>query len=191
VIASVSGSGARSTLHYRIKPIAGQEVRFSEHGPATDQILGTAKGTAGALSFTPAAGPKGPRTVSALVIQDGLPRRTFTVARFIAPAPPRLQPPRRLHATHRRMTLLVDWAGVPGATHYLVRVDSPSGLHTQLETTGAGRHAFIPGVLPQERDRVTVRALGPGNQLGPAATASVAAIRPPSAKHHRMVRNTR
>jgi hypothetical protein len=125
------------------------------------------------------------------VIQDGLPRRTFTVARFIAPAPPRLKPPRRLHATHRRMTLLVDWAGVPGATHYLVRVDSPSGLHTQLETTGAGRHAFIPGVLPQERDRVTVRALGPGNQLGPAATASVAAIRPPSAKHHRMVRNTR
>jgi hypothetical protein len=185
----VSGHGTRRTLHYRIKPIAGQEVRFSEHGPATDQILGSVKGTAGTLVFTPAAGPAGPRTISALVIQDGLPRRTLIVARFIAPPAARLKPPGRLHATHRRTTLVAGWARVPGATHYLLRVDSPSGLHTQLET--AVPHASIAGVLPQERDRVTVRALGGGNQLGPAATITVAAIRPPAAKHHRTRRNTR
>ena len=66
------------------------------------------------------------------VAHDGLPRLSRVVARYRAPAPPRL---RRVRAIRRRHGVL-RWKGQPGADAYAVAL-APSGATTITATTRA------------------------------------------------------
>lgn len=82
-------AGHQATLTYKTNTATGQTVRFTETGPYASQLLATTTGN-GTVTFLPSDGPAGNRTITAIVEQDGLPRRTVNVKTFTAPAGYRL-----------------------------------------------------------------------------------------------------
>lgn len=82
VTASVDGT----TLSWSLAPQPGQVVRFVEMGEGTSQVITETSDATGSVGFTPAPGPAGTRTIVAEVTQDGLPRGSFEVATYDAPA---------------------------------------------------------------------------------------------------------
>ena len=104
------GAGRKRVLTYKIAPLKGQTVAFAEQGKrGLGAAIGDVKAqTKGTLTFTPTAGPGGPRTIIAQVAQRGIPRKTLVVARYVAPAPPRPAKP-RLKARRSGTKLIVTW----------------------------------------------------------------------------------
>jgi hypothetical protein len=120
VAARVTGTGRKRTLHYRIRRIPGQAVRFVESGRRAFGAIGRARGARGTLHFAPADGPAGIRSVIALVDENGIPRARIIVAHYRAPRPMKPATPTGLTLTRRGTSLLVSWHRVAGATRYTV-----------------------------------------------------------------------
>ncbi|MDQ2984950.1 MAG: hypothetical protein M3R70_13670, partial [Actinomycetota bacterium] len=75
----VRGAGRAARLVYRVRPIAGQTVRFAEQGPDTNRIIGLARAASGTVRFQAGDGRRGSRAIVALVEQDGFPRAQIVV----------------------------------------------------------------------------------------------------------------
>ena len=127
VAARVTGTGRTRTLHYRIRRIPGQAVRFVESGRHAFGAIGHARGARGTLRFAPADGPAGIRSVIALVDENGIPRARIVVAHYRAPRPMKPATPTGLTLTRRGTSLLASWHHVAGATRYAVYVRISDG----------------------------------------------------------------
>ena len=111
ITARVTGAGHRRVLHYRYTPAAGRTVTFVERGRDTSRVLGSARGRAGTIAFTPRPG-RGKQTVVAQISQDGSPTRDLKVATYTTPGVVAPARPTHVRATRRRGTIRVSWRAV-------------------------------------------------------------------------------
>jgi hypothetical protein len=163
-------------LHYSLHPLAGQRVSFIERDQRGNvYTIGTARGKAGAISFTPSALLGAKRTIVAQVTQDGHPREDDTLLRYRAPAPAPLPPPRGLHARRAGGGLRVSWRRVAAAEAYAVtiRLADHTTRFAQVTASAATVAAFPAGTAATVQVRAIRRAAT--RRLGHAATTRVAA----------------
>ncbi len=166
---------SRYALHYRLAPLPRQVVTFSESGPQTHSVLGTATAPTGTLRFTPAPGKGGRRKIVALVTQNGMPRKQLTVATYTAPAPPTLAAPAALTAKLRSGVVTLRWHPVPGAFRYVITgTDSAKGP-LRAVASGTAHQVTVTSVRPITAATLTVRATSPAGHLGRSATTTVKA----------------
>ncbi|MEA2311219.1 MAG: hypothetical protein QOE28_1187 [Solirubrobacteraceae bacterium] len=175
VTARVAGRGASRTLTWRLRRLPGQRVRFVEDGPDVKRVLKTTSSAKGRVRFRPAFGSGGPRSVVAIVDQNGMPRDSITVARYTAPRPPKPQRPRRLRASRRGSTLVVSWRPGRGAASQRVVLQRPRNRRDVLVLKARARKIRIADVDRDERVVVEVAGLRQDNVPGPAARAKVKA----------------
>ena len=176
--ATVTGKGRKRMLHWRVRPVAGQRVRFVEEGKGVRNVIATATARTGEASFHPAEGPAGRRKIVALIEQSGLPRTSLTAGAYRAPGPLRPARPRHLRVARRGSRLLVSWSAPrPGFRHavYLRRGD---GVR-KLLVSGPGRRSIaFSGIGPRYAVSVTVTGLTHGNGKGPSARARIPGLAP-------------
>ena len=161
VTASLSGSGRSRTLSWDATHLAdaSRSLRFIETGgDGVARILGETAADSGSLPFT-VDGPKGPRTVTAVVVDDrGQSVASTDVASYDAPGPQLPGKARSLKAKPSRGKLVVSWKKGRGAPvdHWRVTVALEDGRRLLVDTTKPG--LTIPGVA--KRDRVQVVVVG-------------------------------
>lgn len=170
----VGGRGNRRTLGYRVRPVPGQQVTFSEHGPQTSHLLGVAEGTKGVLRFTPGDGPAGTRRIVALIESRGLPRARLEVARYGAPAPALPGRP-RVKITRRSRTLTIRWSRVPAAASFRAFVVLGDGSRRFFVTRGRRRVIRLSGIPRSLGAAVTVSGVTSFNRFGPVGRAGLKA----------------
>lgn len=168
--ADVQRRGQRYAVRYRVAPRAGQTVRFVERGPDVATPIGTAKGAAGLLAFTPAAGRPGRRTIVALVEQDGRPRSSEVVARYSAP-PATLSRVPRVRVVRVGRGARVTWAAVRGARYYQA-VLRLAGTRPATFTVTARRIA-LPALAHNARGTIRVTAVAADGRRSSPATGRV------------------
>ena len=158
------------TLVYRVRPIPGQQVTFTERGAGgVFRTIGRARGARGTLTFNPTVGFERARKIVAEVIDNGLPRALITLARFTAPKPPRLTRPGHLKLKRKSTTLALSWTPVNGASNYFVKVFQG---HALVATTITPRNTFtFNGLPPNGKLTVTISALNQLQAPGPATHA--------------------
>jgi hypothetical protein len=160
----VTGHGRHRTLSWRMPPVAGQSLTLTELGSrAPARLLVRTRRARGRVALVP-RGAAGTRRILATVTHAGLPRLNRVVARYRAPAPPRL---RRVRAIRRHHGVL-SWKGQPGADAYAVAL-APSGGTTFTATTRRPR-LKLPARARHGRLGVTIVAVADGNRHGPVAT---------------------
>jgi hypothetical protein len=76
--------GRTRTLTYVIKRMPGQRVEFTERGVGVARRLGITRRARGKIRFRPRQSSARARKIEALVLQNGMPRASLTVARFKA-----------------------------------------------------------------------------------------------------------
>ena len=166
----------RFVLHYKLHPLAGQQVSFVERDAHGDiYTIGRARQASGSITFTPAATLTGlKRTIIAEVTQDGHPREDDTLLRYTAPKPAPLPAPRGLRAGRSAGGLRVSWKRVPGAEAYAVTVTlrDRSTRFVQVRGAYAKLDAFPAGIGAT----VEVRAVRRSNlqRFGVVARTAVA-----------------
>ena len=162
VATMVSGKGAKRQLRYQVTPaVKGQRLQIVEHNKEGSHLLLNTTRSSGTVSFTPAPGRGGTRTLQATVLNAaGMPRKAMTVGRYVAPTRPVMGAVRKVTAKLKGTTLTVRWPKVAGADTYAVSLKG-----TRLS---AGQYA--------RRHKATVRFpnLVPGRPAG--ATVTVMAI---------------
>lgn len=171
VTGRVSGRGFRRTLAYDVLPQPNQTVTFVERGAHTAHALGTAQGKRGRITFRLADGPGGPRTVVAIVENDGLVRKQIVVARFTAPKPVRPARPQGLTARRTGGGLALRWRPAAAATGYVIGVDVGDGRRLVFTTKKPSLR--IPAIPPRFGVQIRVAGLTAANAKGPNATARV------------------
>lgn len=174
VHARVGGKAYKRTLSYRLTPIRGQKVTFTEESGSVARRLGVARGARGTLRFTPGNGRAGRRTIWALVEQGGRPRAKLKVATYRAPAPRRPGTPRAVKAARAARTVTVTWRRVAGVKLYRVEATLTDGRHA-IELVRATR-LVLTDVAPAATGTVKVAAATPDLRTGRAATAKVAKL---------------
>lgn len=174
VRARVTGRGHARRLVYEIRPITGQRVRFVERSAGAAADLGAARGTEGALRFSPAAGPRGKRQIVAVVEQNGVPRREMVLGSYLAPAARRPGRPRFVRVRRVGGSARVTWGSAPRAARYVVRIRLREGTSKLFVLGGDKRSLRIPGVPAATSGSVTVAGLGAtSTRPGPAASDAV------------------
>ncbi len=178
VNATVTGRGRARTLHWRLRPIAGQRVQFVEEGKGVDNVIATSSAATGQKGFRPAEGPAGKRKIVAMVEQNGLPRTNLTVGSYHAPGPLRPARPQHLRVKRHGSRLTVVWSEPKqGFRHvaYLRRSDDVR----QLQVLAAGRHsATFPAMKRGYGATIAVTGLTHGNGKGPSASVKIAGVPP-------------
>jgi hypothetical protein len=167
----VSATLRRGALRYRIKPIAGQRVRFLEQGRGVGVELGVTARSRGTLRVRPNAGRSGTRRIIAVVEQGGMVRERITVARYRATARP-LAAPRVRVVKSKTGAAKVAWTPVPGATGYQVTVRM-NGRGEQRTVGARTRTVTVRGVLTTSGVVATVRALGGPTRIGRTGKSTV------------------
>jgi hypothetical protein len=154
VTAKVTGRGHARKLHFRVRPLRGQVVRFFEDGPETGRQLVRTTATRGTIHFRPGDGKAGRRSIIALVEQNGMVRRRLRVARFRAPQPMRPARPRRISLRRKGGRLLIGWPRAVGAERYIVGIRPGDGRRMQISTRK--RSVRLRGIGSRESVRVEV-----------------------------------
>jgi hypothetical protein len=137
-----------------VRPLRGQAVRFLEEGPQTGRQLARTTASRGTIRFRPGDGKAGPRSIIAVVEQNGMVRRRLRVARYRAPQPIRPARPRRITLRRKGSRLLVRWTRAAGAERYVVGIRSSDGRRLQLSTRK--RLVRVRGFGSHESARVEV-----------------------------------
>ena len=175
---AVTGKGRARTLHWRLRPIAGQRVRFVEEGKGVDNVIATSSAATGEKGFKPTEGPAGKRKIVAMVEQNGLPRTNLTVGAYHAPGP--LQPARPQHLRVKRhgSHLTVSWSGPKQNFRHVAYLRRSDDVR-QLQVITAGRRsATFPAVQRGYGATITVTGLTHGNGKGPSASVKIAGAPP-------------
>jgi hypothetical protein len=151
-------------------------VTFTEQGAkGVGAVLGKAKGSAGTLRFTPAPGPGGTREVIALVAQKGIPRKELTVARYVAPSPPK---PKRPKVTLKRSgtsKLVVSWPKDPVARGWVVRAKLSDGR--VLVLLPSKPRVVLTDVAKTTTGQISVRGQDSSRVAGAEGTATLRAAK--------------
>lgn len=161
VTASLSGSGRARTLTWDATHLAdaSRSLRFVETGgDGVVSILGETSATSGSLPFT-VDGPKGPRTITAVVVDDrGSSVDTVDVATYDAPGPALPGKAAGLKAKAAKGGLVLTWKKGKGAPvdHWRVTVALEDGRRLLVDT--ARPTLTIPRV--GKRDKVEVVVVG-------------------------------
>jgi hypothetical protein len=163
VRATIGGRGRARTVSWRIKPLAGQRVRFAEIGKDVRNVIATANSRRGSKHFRPADGPAGRRRIVALVDQNGQPRTTLDVTSYRAPGTPRPRRVAALRITRRGSRVTVRWRAHDGRVF----------RHAVYLKVSDGRRLLR--VLPGRRRAVTVRGIGRRLKVTAAVTGLTAA----------------
>jgi hypothetical protein len=178
ISARVMGHGGRRALSYRVRPLAGQTVRFVERARSLEHLIGTAHGRTGVLRFAPGSGPAGSRQIVAMVDYDRLPRTRVVVARYVAPPPARPGRPGRISVVRHGASLAVRWRPAAGPLRaYNVLLRTPGGRRTLRQTRARHRAVRFTDALPDERAKVTITPIGTNMLFGPSRTASSSAVK--------------
>ena len=159
--ARVSGHGQRLTLHYDARRRGGgQRVTFFEEARGIMHPLVTSSGGAGKISFTPARGPSGTRTIVAAATVDGSRIRSQTLARFHVTGLTRTGRPGKVTVRRQGSALRIAWTRAPGAVRYGVLVNLSDGSQ-QRYALPASRHSLRLRNFPLTAGgRVSVSARG-------------------------------
>jgi len=176
VTARIERRGSRRVLRYRVADRGTAVVRFTERGArAAVADLGTAKGSAGSVTFTPADGPGGRREVVALVSRGDLPMAATVVARYTAPAAARPATVRGVRVKRTSGAVTVRWQRATRATGYVVRVRGAGSGRVLARVLGANsRSVRITGVNADDgRLTVTVAGRDRRGRVGKSGTARV------------------
>ena len=164
VSASIGGRGRARTVSWRIKPLAGQRVRFAEIGKDVRNVIATARGRTGTARFRPADGPAGTRRIVALVEQNGGPRTTLDVASYRAPGMPRPHRVRALKITRRGSRLTVRWRAHDGrAFRHAVYLKVSDGRRLLRVLPAKRRSVVVRGIPRQSKVTATVTGLTAAN----------------------------
>lgn len=171
VRAKVTGSGARRTLTWQVKPklAAGQRVQFAEvaGGSAGQPIVTTTK-SSGRVRFAPAPGG-GRRAIRATVLNaDGLARRKSQQAGRFTVRIDRPATPKGLRLRRIGRSVKATWSGPARAGFELVAT-STTGVQQQLPLT---RRSFTLAGVPQTAS-VTVQVTALGAQRTRSRTSKV------------------
>ncbi len=170
-VRAVRGHRGLRILRYRARRIAGERLLFVEEGAhGVRSVLGSRSAAHGQLRIRP-AGPRGKRTIYALVERDGVPRAKLTVAHYLAPGPQRPARPRGLRLRRHGSRLLVSWPRVAGASHYAVAWSLRDGR--RQGTTTRRPHTVIRGVPGIDAGRVRVAAISAAGLAGHAVGAKL------------------
>ncbi|MCW2995531.1 MAG: hypothetical protein JWQ18_3026, partial [Conexibacter sp.] len=132
ITGSVSGSGPRRTLSYKISGLAaGQRVDFAEVGAAAGSLIGNvAKDGAGTLAFTPGEGAAGQRDVQAIITNvDGFVGDRRKLGTYKAPAPPRPAAASKLTLRRSGASLILSWPRSALAVKTQVDIKTSNGLN--------------------------------------------------------------
>lgn len=117
VLARVAGKGAKRRLVYRATLAKGDRLTFNETGTTVGRSLGRGRNGAGRISFKGLPDSPGRRRIVASIERNGLPYKSFTVARYSVPRPPAPKPP-RVELVRRGTTVTGTWARDPRAVAY-------------------------------------------------------------------------
>jgi hypothetical protein len=172
VAGSVGGKGRKRLMSYRATTGNGLTTTFYEQGPMGAHKLGVAKGKRGTIKFAPAEGPRGKRTIEAVVERGGLPRLRKAIATYTAPAPARPGKVRKLKVKRRGHTVLASWRKAPGATVYAVRIDLPDGR--RLLRVIKKTNVSLGGAPRDGRVKVTVVGRNRAGRAGRAVSSTAA-----------------
>jgi hypothetical protein len=133
ITAAVKARGAILQLSWKTTWLPGQSVEFVERSIATSHVLTTTTAPSGRVQFTPEPGTDRMRTIQALVLQDGLPRQSLTVAHYTIQALPRPGKPTNLVARRHGASLRVTWGAARNANHYVLLTQTADAvLHSRL-----------------------------------------------------------
>jgi virginiamycin B lyase len=144
ISAHLSGHGARRTLHYSIAAQPGMQVSFEEAGKNGGQLLGSAHGARGSISFIP-SGASGRRSIIALVTENGEPRTDLTVASFSSP-PPRPGRTGSIRLSRSKGGLLVSFRPAPLSTATVLSATFAEGRSVLLLAPHGRNSLLIAGV---------------------------------------------
>jgi hypothetical protein len=172
VAATVLGHGGRRTLSYSVGERPGQVVTFIERGASTSGTIGTAKGAAGRLVFTPAAGLGERREIVAIVEQDGMVRAQPVLARYTAPSAAKPGLVHRLRGQRKGTSLRLQWATATSADEHLLTVALSNGRRVTRQVRGSSY--VVRGVPRTVRATVAVRGLATTGMRGPVSRRVIA-----------------
>jgi hypothetical protein len=173
VAANVVRTGKTAQLRWQLGDLAGRKVTFMEAGPgAPPRVLKRNATADGSVRFTPYLTPQRDRQIVAIVEQDGKPRSRQVVARYTAPAAPRMTRVAGLKAVRRGGKVTASWKKLEGAAKYRVLVVERSGRRSMVSVKAP--RLVLRGAQARS---VTVRAIGFDGKVGQARTAKVKAAR--------------
>ena len=179
VSARVTGRGRSRTLHWRLRPLAGQRVRLIEVGKDMHKVVASTSAARGQVRFRPADGPAGRRAIVALVEQNKLLRKAIAAGSYVAPARQRPTRPRKLRVARRGSRLVASWRAPRAGFRHAVHFKLADGRQLLRIAGARARSVTLSGVAPRYGATVTVAGLTNANGRGPSARASIRG-RPPA-----------
>jgi subtilisin-like proprotein convertase family protein len=179
VTGKVVGSGRSRALAYEQAPQPGQSVDFSLQGKNTSVPIGKARGSHGKLKIKIPATSAGKLNVVANVRRGSLPRENISIATFKVRALT-LPAPKRLSLSRKGSKIKLSWAGVEGATSYLVTFKLSDGNRSQIKT--AKRKLTLGGLPPSAHGKIFVQAVPDLGKSGAKRSAALKSIRAPRVK---------
>ncbi len=190
VKATVSGHGRARVLHWKVKHISGQAVRFAEIGSNVRSVIASTAKTTGSVRFRPAEGAAGTRKIEAIIEQDGRPRTTLTVASYVAPGMVRPGTPTALKLTRKGTKIVVAFKPHPAGFRHAIYIQLTDGRRL-LQILDAKTHtATFAGVSATVGAKVTVTGITVGNSKGPSAHASIKGKTKPKPKKKKKKRKS-
>jgi hypothetical protein len=178
--ATVTASGRKRVLHYRVSTSADTAVTFVEQTDHLTHLIGTAKGRSGTIAFTPLDGPAGRRTIVAELTNDGAPLTDRTVATYVAPGPLTPGPARRLRVTAAKQAFHYRYTPPANATRVLVTLVASDGRHLQRVVSATVQGGTLAARGVPDRVSVTVVGIAANGRRGApvSAQAKLAAAKP-------------
>ena len=156
--ARVSGRRHSRTLSFSFTRQRGESVTFMEDGPETSATIASGITRSGRVTFAPAGGAAGERSIVALISIDGIPRRIVTVARYRAVSSPLAGRPGRPRYSVHAGVLTVTWRAAHPTTGYQLGVGLIGGRQLGLFVAGRVRRVATRLPVGAHVRRVTVTA---------------------------------
>lgn len=176
----MTGSASRRTLRYVVGSPAGERVTFFERAGTTFSRLGTARGSHGAIDFTPAPGRGGVREIVAQIQVDGVAEPDRAVGRYRAPATVKTGKPRSLVVKRHGAALLISWRPATGATSYAIVVNRRTAAERVIRLSARRHRIRIAGIAKTQSGTVAVSARGALRDWGRPGVGRFRATQPPA-----------